>query len=133
MRTEPASNHARQCLVWGWALIVGVCLLALIPFVGMLAWFIGPPLMIAALVLAIIAMTKGSTGGGVVLLIFSLTIAPVTFMLAPIVAAMLGGAAANASQSKVPAGTPPPAGFVPRDFDPAADTYPAPATPEPVE
>lgn len=133
MPMEPASNHARQCLVWGWALIVGVCVLALIPFIGMLAWFIGPPLMIAALVLAIIAMTKGRTGGGIVLLLFSLTIAPVTFVLAPFVAALLGGAAVNASQSKVPAGTPPPAGFLPRDFDPESDTYPAPATPKLLE
>lgn len=56
----------------------------------MLAWFIGPPLILAAFVLSIIAMSKGRTGGGVALLLFTLIVAPATIVLAPIISTFIG-------------------------------------------
>ncbi|WP_193213314.1 hypothetical protein [Luteolibacter marinus] len=121
---DPSLRHAGQCLLWGWILIGGACVMALVPIVGFLAWIIGPPLIVAGFVLAVIAMTKGRTGGGIGLLLFSLVVAPATLLFAPIVVTMIGGAAASAAGAgKLPKASPPP-GFVPADFDPQTDDYP---------
>lgn len=82
-------DSARNSLVWGWWLVGGACVLAILPFFGMLAWFIGPPLIVAAFVLSIVAMSKGRTGSGVALLLFSITAAPATILFAPIISGLL--------------------------------------------
>ncbi len=84
------TESARKSLFWGWWLVGGACVLAVVPFFGMLAWFIGPPLILAAFVLSIIAMSKGRTGGGVALLLFTLIVAPATIVLAPIISTFIG-------------------------------------------
>lgn len=90
-----SADSAGKSLVWGWWLIVGACLLAIVPLFGMLAWFIGPPLILAAFVLSIIAMSKGRTGGGVALLLFTIIVAPATIVFAPIITTIIGAAAAS--------------------------------------
>lgn len=98
-----SADSAGKSLVWGWWLIVGACILAIVPLFGMLAWIIGPPLIVAAFVLSIIAMSKGRIGGGVVLLLFTIIVAPATIVFAPIITTLIGAAAASdASKPQTP-------------------------------
>jgi hypothetical protein len=94
---EHPLESARRCLIWGWWLIGGGCLFALIPFIGLITWVVGGPLIIAALILAIIAISKGRTGGGVALLLFSIVIAPFAIALGPIVVGLISSTVIGAS------------------------------------
>lgn len=105
---ENPMESARKSLVWGWCLVGGGCVLALVPFLGMLAWFIGPPLVLAGLVLSIIAMSKGRTGGGVALLLFTLIVAPATLIFAPIISSIIGASAAGGTTKPLPEQLPEP-------------------------
>ncbi len=90
---ESPLESARKCLVWGWCLVGGGCLIGLIPFIGMLVWFIAPPLVVTGFVLAIVSIAKGRTAGGICLLLFSMFVAPLTLIVGPILSALLGAAA----------------------------------------
>ena len=92
---ESPLESARKCLVWGWSLVGGGCLLALIPFFGILVWFIAPPLVVTGFVLAIVSIAKGRTVGGLCLLLFSMFVAPFTLILGPILSSLLGVAATD--------------------------------------
>ena len=83
----------------------GGCLIGFIPFIGMLVWFIAPPLVVTGFVLAIISIAKGRTAGGIGLLLFSMFVAPFTLILGPILSSLLGVAAVTpqALSSKLPA------------------------------
>ncbi len=98
-------QNGRRCIFWGWILVGSCCLLAIIPFVGLLAWFVGPPLLIAALILAIIGMASSQPGRGVFLLLFTLIVGSLTVALGPLVssflAAVLTGAAVEPSSSSL--------------------------------
>lgn len=66
-----------------WIIIGVICLIALIPAVGLLTWFIAIPVLVATFVLGIIAITKGGTLQGVLILLVSLVVAPVYLLIAP--------------------------------------------------
>lgn len=87
-------DSARQCLFWGWILVGGGCVVSLIPFIGLVTWIIGSPLIVTGLVLSIIGIAKGRTVGGICLLLFSIFVAPFALFLGPIIASFLGFAAA---------------------------------------
>ncbi|MES2660843.1 MAG: hypothetical protein V4689_19615 [Verrucomicrobiota bacterium] len=89
---EHPLESARKCLFWGWCVVGGGCVLALIPFLGILAWFITGPLVLTGFVLAIISIAKGRTVGGIFLLLFSIFVAPITLFVGPIVSSLLGAA-----------------------------------------
>jgi hypothetical protein len=86
---------ARSCLIWGWSLIGGACIISLIPVIGLLNFIMGPPLIVAVFILAIVAITKGRTGGGVALMLFSMIVAPLFMFLGQIVSLLGFGAAAS--------------------------------------
>lgn len=90
------NNNAGVCLAWGWVLAVGTCLLSLVPLLGILVWFIGFPLLLAALVLSIVALAQGRTTGGVLLMLFCVTIAPLMTVFGPVVSTFLAAALAAA-------------------------------------
>jgi len=60
-------------------------LVACIPGLGFLMWFIGAPICLAGFILAIIGMAKGEVASGVMLLIASMVVAPLAFFAAPLV------------------------------------------------
>ena len=64
-------------------MIVVICLIALIPAVGLLTWFIAFPVLVATFVLGIIALTRGGTLQGVLILLVSVIAAPVFLLIAP--------------------------------------------------
>lgn len=99
---QAALRSAQSCLIWGWCLVGGGCVLAFCGFIGLLAWIIGAPLVITGCVLAIITIVKGRTGGGVALLLFSLIVAPVALVFGPIVTMLIASAGtAERQESKV--------------------------------
>ena len=115
--------NARSCLIWGWSLVGGGCVIALIPLVGLLNFIIGPPLIMAGFILAIVAITKGRTGGGVALMLFSIIVAPLFMFLGQLVSLLGFGAAASS-----PTGSPKiekmlePTMTQPLEYDPRLDS-----------
>jgi hypothetical protein len=83
----------------------GGCVLALIPFFGLVTWFIAGPLILSGLVLAIVTIVKGRTTGGIFLMLFSLFVAPAVLVLGPIVAAFAGVAALGEPLPPAPPGS----------------------------
>ena len=66
-----------------WIIIGVICLIALIPAIGLLTWFIAFPVLVATFVLGIIAITRGGTLQGVLILLVSLIVAPAYLLVAP--------------------------------------------------
>lgn len=67
----------------------GNCLLSIVPLLGVVVWVIGGPVLLAAFVLSIVAIAQGRATGGVLLLLFSVTLAPLAVFLGPILATFL--------------------------------------------
>ena len=81
-----------------WILLLLTCGLSLIPVFGFASWLIAAPMLIAAFALAIVVLSRGGTGQGILLLLCSAVIAPVFVFCAPFLATALGiGAAAVAT------------------------------------
>ena len=90
--TETA-NETRSPIIASWVLLVGTCLLALVPFVGFLAWIIGGVTILIAVVLGIVVISKGGTWSGITILIASLVVVPLFIAFAPIVTSIIAGVA----------------------------------------
>lgn len=101
-----AAQNGRRCIFWGWFVVGGCCLLAIIPYVGLLAWFIGPPLLLAGAILAIIGMANSHPGHGLFLLVFTMIGGTVTVALGPLISSFLASVLVAASVEGVqkPAG-----------------------------
>ena len=84
----------------GWILLLVGLVLACIPLLGFVSWLIGYPLCFAALILGCIGAASGRPVAGVVLILASITAAPVALFVAPFVSTMI---AANASAPNPPA------------------------------
>ena len=84
------SNDYRAQARTGWILLAITCGLSLIPIFGFSAWLIAGPMLIAAFVLAIVVLSRGGTGHGILLLLFSGVIAPVFVFFAPFITTLLG-------------------------------------------
>lgn len=102
---EHPLETARKCLFWGWCLVGGGCLFAMIPFLGILSWFIFFPLEITGFILAVISIAKGRIAGGICLLLFSILVLPITMIVTPIISSLAGIAATapHAPPQKLPA------------------------------
>lgn len=80
--TNPDQNYKGVALA-AWIIIGVTCFIALIPAIGLLTWFIAIPVLLATFVLGIIAITKGGTLQGVLILLVSLIVAPAYLLIAP--------------------------------------------------
>ena len=80
--TNSAQNYKGLARA-AWIIIGVICLIALIPAVGLLTWFIAFPVLVATFVLGIIAITRGGTLQGVLILLVSLIVAPAYLLVAP--------------------------------------------------
>jgi uncharacterized membrane protein len=79
----------KGAVIGSWVMISLTCLVALIPGVGFLTWFIGVPILLITFILGIIVLSKGGTMQGVVILLMSLIVAPIFLMVAPILTTSL--------------------------------------------
>ena len=90
----------------GWILLGLTCGISLIPIFGFGAWLIAGPMLIAAFVLAIVVLSRGGTGHGILLLLCSVVVAPVFVLFAPLISTAIGvGGASAAAQKALPAET----------------------------
>ena len=64
-------------IIVSWCLLILTCLISMIPGVGFIAWLIGAPVLLVSLVCGIVAISKGASLQGVLILLFTLIIAPV--------------------------------------------------------
>ena len=101
----------------GWVLLLVGLVLACIPLLGFVSWLIGYPLCFAALILGCLGAANGRPLAGVVLILASITAAPVALFVAPFVSLAM---AAEAYPNKTPKeGEELPPGWKPRDYVPA--------------
>lgn len=105
---SPAVGQAQvqspqKAILAGWLMIGVTCLVALIPGIGFLTWLIAAPILLVTFILGIVALNKGSTTQGIMILLASLIAAPLFLVVAPIVTTALavGGGAAAAATSAV--------------------------------
>lgn len=83
-----------------WILLVFACAGALIPGLGFAMWAIIAPILLITLVLGVLAISKGQTISGVMIILMSLVVVPVFVAIAPFVGTLLAfGAAEGVNQS----------------------------------
>ena len=80
-----------------WVLIALTCLVALIPGVGFITWLVGAPILLVTFILGIVALSKGGTLQGILILLASVIAAPLFLFIAPIITT--GGALAAGASS----------------------------------
>ena len=68
-----------------WALLAICCSASLIPGLGFAVWFVAAPVLLITFVLGIIAISRGGTLQGMLILVASLIVVPVFVFVAPIV------------------------------------------------
>ena len=102
----PAQSAPKGLVIASWLMIGVTCLVSLIPGVGFLTWLIAAPILLVTFVLGIVALNKGATTQGILILLASVIAAPVFLFVAPILtttAAVTGAAATAVSlESEVP-------------------------------
>ena len=86
--TNSAQNYKGVALA-AWIIIGVTCFVALIPAIGLLTWFIAIPVLLATFALGIIAITKGGTLQGVLILLVSLIVAPAYLLIAPMLSTFI--------------------------------------------
>ena len=94
----------KKVILAGWLMIGVTCLVALIPGIGFVTWLIAAPILLVTFILGIVALNKGATTQGVMILLASLIVAPLFLFVAPFVTTAMaigaGGAVAASSESR---------------------------------
>jgi hypothetical protein len=78
-----------------WILLLLVCLISLIPILGFAAWFIAGPVLLTSFILGVIAISRGGTLQGVLILLCAVIAAPIFIIVAPLVTSAIGIQAAS--------------------------------------
>ena len=89
--SSPQASEIRSPIAASWVLLIGTCLLALIPLIGFLSWFIGSVTITIAIILAIVVISKGGTWDGIFILLASMIFVPVFLFFAPILSTFIAG------------------------------------------
>ncbi|HLW34354.1 MAG TPA: hypothetical protein VKS98_01730 [Chthoniobacterales bacterium] len=92
----PAKRYQGMAIT-SWILLIFTGLLAIVPLLGfasaLMVWIVGP----LVIIFAIVIMTRGGTGHGIILIILALLLFPWSF-LAPAISTLLLGASVNAQE-----------------------------------
>ena len=78
----------------GWFLVLVACAISIIPVFGFAAWVLSMPMLLAAFILAIVSLSRGS--GGLFLLLMSCFGAPIFILFAPFISTAIFGKATAA-------------------------------------
>ena len=95
--TKPTSP--KGLIIASWIMIGGTCLIAMIPGIGFATWLIAFPVLLVTFILGIIALTKGGTLQGILILLTSLIVAPIFIAIAPLVTTAGAIAASDTSST----------------------------------
>ena len=98
-RRDAPPEKSNSASTASWILLVFACAGAMVPGLGFGMWLIVGPILLITLVLGIVAITKGSTVNGVMIILASLIVVPLFVLLAPIVMTGAAFGAASASDS----------------------------------
>lgn len=90
---NPQANELRSPIIASWILLIATCLIAIIPFLGFLAWIIGSVTILIAMVLGVVVISKGGTWNGIFILVASLLFVPLFVFFAPIATSLITSAA----------------------------------------
>ncbi|MDF1849289.1 MAG: hypothetical protein P1U85_00535 [Verrucomicrobiales bacterium] len=90
---NPQANDLRSPIIASWILLIATCLIAVVPFLGFLAWIIGGVTIIIAMILGVVVIAKGGTWNGIFILVASLLFVPLFVLFAPIATSLITGAA----------------------------------------
>ena len=93
-----------------WILLVFACAGSLIPGLGFGMWLIIAPILLITLVLGVLAISKGRTTSGVMIILMSLVVVPAFVAIAPFVGTLLAVGAADGVNESVSSPGPAPAG-----------------------
>jgi len=103
MSPSPAAAvHAKSykgMALTSWILMIVTCLLAIIPVIGFATWVIALVVIPLVIIFAIVILTRGGTGQGIVLLIASIVLMPGWLFLAPVVSTLVLGASLSAQET----------------------------------
>jgi hypothetical protein len=95
---QPAKRYTGLA-VTSWILIILTCLLSIIPVIGFATWLLAIIVVPLTLVFAIIILTRGGKGQGIVLIIASVILMPGFLLIAPVVSTLVLGASISAQES----------------------------------
>lgn len=101
MIVHEAPKDYRGLAKTSWILLFLACLVALIPFVGFAAWFIAGPIFLTTFILAVMILTRGGTGQGILIMLFSMFVAPVVVVCGPFISSFIASVAGLAGVGAV--------------------------------
>ena len=88
-------------MAWiGWSLLGVTLVISFIPILGCGSWILVWPVVVAAIILGIMTITRGGTGQGVALIIASIVLVPVA-LIAPIISTSLLGSVDRAKETQI--------------------------------
>ena len=87
----------------GWVLIFLTCGVSVIPVFGFASWLVAGPFLLVAFVLSIVVLARGGTVSGLLLLLFTVVIAPIFIFCAPFISTALGISKPGAPTTKLAA------------------------------
>jgi hypothetical protein len=119
--TLPVAVQKSTAIRAGWILLLIGVVLACIPLLGFVSWLIGYPLCFAALILGCLGAANGRPLAGVVLILASITAAPVALFVAPFVSTAIASKASESASPVPPESKLPPGEWKPRDYVPATE------------
>jgi len=96
--SQPLSHKGVS--IASWVLLAMCCLASLIPGLGFGVWLIAAPVLVVTFVLGIIAVSRGGTLQGVMILLTSLIVVPIFIFVAPILTTGAALAAAAKASDK---------------------------------
>ena len=90
-------SSPKGLIIASWLMIGLTCLVSMIPAIGFATWLIAFPVLLVTFILGIIALTRGGTLQGILILLASLIGAPIFIAIAPLVTTAGAIAAADTS------------------------------------
>jgi uncharacterized protein DUF4339 len=96
---SPGKPYKTMALI-GWILLGVTLVISFIPILGCGSWILVWPVAVAAIILGIMAITRGGTGQGIALIIASIVLVPVA-LIAPIISTSMLGSADRAKETLI--------------------------------
>ena len=94
----PVVKSYKGMAIISWILMIVTCLIAIIPVIGFATWIFALIVVPLVVIFAIVILTRGGTGHGIVLLIAAIVLMPGWLLLAPVVSTLVLGASVTAKE-----------------------------------
>jgi len=98
---QAPKSPTKTLSIVAWALLGITFFVSFIPLVGCGAWALGIPVAITAIILGIIMLTRGSTGGGIMTILGGVLIVPLCFAAQFLSLIVFGGTVTRQQQTQI--------------------------------